>query len=369
MAEPLKNQYGPAVPAQIARMIADVWKPFDAKTFLADCLDGYESLELMPRGRRIAWALQKHLPKSFPQAVKILIRSLGAPNEQAMGNGLSSFLYMPHAFFVAENGLDHFEESMRAQYEITQRFTAEFSIRPFLEKNPARTLARLKEWTRDPSEHVRRLVSEGTRPRLPWAGRLREFQKDPAPTLALLERLKDDPSEYVRRSVANHLNDIGKDHPRILLGCARRWMADASPERKRLIRHALRSLVKAGNADALAILGFAGTSGMVIGAVRVAPRRVKRGGTVEFSCHLLNGGGRARRVMIDYRVHYPKASGKSSVKVFKLTSRTLPAGAMFPVSGKISLRDLTTRRHHPGVHRIELLVNGRIFDLGTFALG
>ncbi len=150
---------------------------------------------------------------NIPQAVDVLLASASQPHEHRASGGMAAFLYMPHLFFVARHGLDHFEDSMRAQHALTQLFTAEYSIRAFLEKHPEATLARLREWTADPSHHVRRLVSEGTRPRLPWAPRLRAFQKDPRPVLELLELLKDDPELYVRRSVANNLNDIGKDHP------------------------------------------------------------------------------------------------------------------------------------------------------------
>ena len=169
---------------------------------------------------------------------------------------MAAFLYMPHLFFVARHGLDHFEDSMRAQHALTQLFTAEYSIRAFLEKHPGATLARLREWTADPSHHVRRLVSEGTRPRLPWAPRLRAFQKDPRPVLELLELLKDDPELYVRRSVANNLNDIGKDHPALLTAVAKRWLRGASPERRWIVSHALRSAVKRADAGALGALGY-----------------------------------------------------------------------------------------------------------------
>ena len=178
---------------------------------MRDATRGLEALELMDRGRHVMRAMRTHLPQDPAEAIGILERSLGPPLDGTEGHGMAPFRYLPHVLFVATHGLRCFEASMRAQHALTQRFTAEFSVRPFLEAEPARTLARLTAWTRDPSPHVRRLVSEGTRPRLPWAGRLRAFQRDPTPTLALLERLKDDPHPYVRRSVANHLNDIGKD--------------------------------------------------------------------------------------------------------------------------------------------------------------
>src|SRR5918999_792307 len=236
MAEPLKNSYGPEVPRRIGAMIAAVDTAFPVDAFLADALEGYEELELTPRARHIADALGRHLPQDYERAVEILVASLGPKLDSPELTGMDVFLYMPHVFFVAERGGDHFEASMRAQYELTQRFSAEFSIRVFLERYPEATLARLRELALDPSAHVRRLVSEGTRPRLPWTPRLRAFQDDPRPVLELLELLRDDPELYVRRSVANNLNDIGKDHPDLLLDTARAWLMDATEERRGLIR-------------------------------------------------------------------------------------------------------------------------------------
>jgi len=368
MAEPLKNLYGPDIPVKIAAMISGVYSGFDKKAFITDCLDGYEALELMPRGWKIAHTLKRHLPGDFPEAIGILVRSFEPVHQKTQGEGLASFLYMPHAFFVAEYGLDHFEVSMRAQYEITQRFTAEFSIRPFLEKHQARTLAHLRQWASDPDPHVRRLVSEGIRPRLPWAGRLREFQKNPAPVLELLELLKDDPELYVRRSVANNLNDIGKDHPDLLVQTAKKWMKGAGPDRKWIIRHALRSLIKQGNAGALAVLGYAGTDGVVIRKKQIAPGKVSLGQTVEISFEVVNQSGERQRLMIDFRVHYVKASGKTGIKVFKLKACLLGAEGKLLVTKKIALKDLTTRKHYPGLHRVDILLNGQVIGLGDFEL-
>ena len=162
-------------------MIRAVHADFPQDEFLRDALAGFGPLSLTGRGFHIAAALRKHLPADYPQAIDVLLASASQPHEHRASGGMAAFLYMPHLFFVAQHGLDHFEDSMRAQHALTQLFTAEYSIRAFLEKHPEATLARLREWTRDPSPHVRRLVSEGTRPRLPWAPRLRAFQKDPRP--------------------------------------------------------------------------------------------------------------------------------------------------------------------------------------------
>ncbi len=368
MAEPLKNQFGPEIPEKIAGMIARVFPGFDAESFVEDALDGYEALELTPRGRRIAAALRRHLPDDYETALDILMASLGPRLDRTEDPGMEVFLYLPHVFFVGDFGVDHFQVSMEAQYELTQRFTAEFSIRPFLERHPEATLARLEEWTRDPSPHVRRLVSEGTRPRLPWAPRLRQFQRDPAPVLALLELLKDDPELYVRRSVANNLNDIGKDHPGLLVETARCWLVGASEERRWLVRHALRSAVKRGDPDALAVLGFARDVKVRVSSVRIAPERVAVGDAVSIACEVANTDVGKQNLMVDLRVHFIKANGSPSPKVFKLKAVELAPGESARMRKTISLRSMTTRKHYPGPHRVELVLNGAARPLGAFEL-
>jgi len=367
LAEPLKNSYGPEIPRRIAAMIAQVHPAFPTRAFLRDALAGYEALELMPRGRHIAQALRSHLPQDVPAALDILLASLDSPRGDA-GGSLASFLFMPHTVYVSAYALDHFEAAMRAQHALTQRFTAEFSIRPFIEKHPERTLAQLRAWTRDPSPHVRRLVSEGTRPRLPWAPRLRALQRDPRPVLELLELLKDDPELYVRRSVANHLNDIGKDHPELLATIAKRWLKNASPERAWIVRHALRSAIKRGEAGALAVSGFGAKAEVAVRKAAITPARVRIGGKVRIVFDLVNKLSRSQRVLADLCVHYQKANRKTGPKVFKLkTVELAPRGALH-FEKKLSLADLTTRRHFPGRHRVEVLLNGRAVALGEFLL-
>ncbi|MBX3650293.1 MAG: DNA alkylation repair protein [Burkholderiales bacterium] len=367
MAEPLKNSYGPEIPRRIARMIAQVHPAFPARAFLRDALDGYAALELMPRGHHIARALRKHLPQEVPAALDILLASLDAPRGDSSGP-LASFLFMPHTVYVAAYALDHFEAAMLAQHVLTQRFTAEFSIRPFIEKYPERTLAVLRSWTRDPSPHVRRLVSEGTRPRLPWAPRLRALQRDPRPALELLELLKDDPELYVRRSVANHLNDIGKDHPALLNAVAKRWLKGASPERAWIVRHALRSAIKRGDAGALAVSGFGAKAEVSVRKAAVTPQRLAIGGRIAIRFELANRKTTPQRILADLRVHYAKAGGRTSAKVFKLKTVELRPKETLAFTKKLSLADLTTRKHHPGLHRLEVLLNGRAVALGEFLL-
>ncbi|HZI16220.1 MAG TPA: DNA alkylation repair protein, partial [Myxococcus sp.] len=303
------------------------------------------------------------LPRDYPSTVEVLLRSLGPVLERTDGWGMEVFFYLPHVLYVAEHGVEHFEESMRAQHALTQRFTAEFSIRAFLQRDPERTLARLREWAEEPSAHVRRLVSEGTRPRLPWAPRLRAFQEDPRPVLALLERLKDDPEEYVRRSVANNLNDIGKDHPALLVRVAEAWLKDATPERERLIRHALRSAVKRGEPEALAVLGAGRPTGIEVRATSL-PRRAPLGGKVDVRFEVANRSRKSQKLVVDLAVFFLKARGEARPKVFKVRALTLGPGQAEQLGRSVSFEQLTTRRHYPGPHRFEVRVNGQGLPLG-----
>lgn len=232
---------------------------FDADTFQRDALAGLEGLSILQRGHFLAKVLRDHLPPRYSDAIEILLGSLTPPLQETSDFTLSGFFYLPHVSFVSNYGLDPagnggddpFETSMRAQFELTRRFSAEFSIRAFLIRWPERTLARLMEWTRHPDPHVRRLCSEGSRPRLPWAQRIPAFVRDPRPALPILESLKDDPELYVRRSVANHVGDIAKDHPELAFELCHKWLKGASAERKWLIRHAVRHPAKHGVATAL----------------------------------------------------------------------------------------------------------------------
>ena len=349
-------------------MIARVEPRFPVEAFLAEALDGFEDLELTPRARHLADALASQLPADDERAVDILTRSLGPPIEADELTGIDAFLYLPHVFFVAEHGLGHWEASMRAQYELTQRFTAEYSIRAFIDHEPGRTLDRLREWTTDPSPHVRRLVSEGTRPRLPWAPRLARFIDDPAPVVELLERLKDDPALYVRRSVANNLNDIGKDHPVVLVATCRRWSANATDDRRWVIRHALRTAVKRGDRDALASLGFSDPDAAALSRFEVDSPRPRIGDSVRVSFSLRNSSDRTAAFNAHLRVHFVKANGRTSPKVFKVREVELDPDEEVTLSKSISLQQRTTRTHHAGVHAVEVIVNGLATPAGSFTI-
>lgn len=368
----MKNAIEEPTLRALAADVAAAWAPFDASRFVARAVDGLDALELLGRARHVADVLRGELPDDVPRALGVLGASLGPPLElvrgDVLGTGAGGLLHLVHGEFVARHALQHFDAAFAFMRELTRRFTAEFAVRPFVEREPERALAVLSEWAGDADAHVRRLVSEGLRPRLPWGRRLRVFERDPAPVLALLERLRDDPTEYVRRSVANHLNDLGKDRPELLVATARRWLDGAPAERERLVGRALRTLVKAGHADALALVGAGRAPEVAVRAVRFEPRAVERGGRLVIDLVLASTSAREQELLVDYAVHYVKADGSRRPKVFKGRRLTLAAGAEEALRFTRSFADMTTRRHHPGRHAAALLVNGAAYDLGEFDL-
>ncbi len=366
MAEKLKHFFSEEVVCSIASEMCRVHSSFRKRPFVDACMAGLDDLELTTRAWHIADVMYDHLPRPFPAAAEILVASLGPEIQPTGENGLAPLRYMPHVFFVQKHGLDDFEAAMRAQYELTKRFSAESSIRAFLVKYPKGTYARLIEWARDDNAHVRRLVSEGTRPRLPWAPRLRAFQEDPRPVIALLELLKDDPERYVQRSVANNLNDIGKDHPDLAVEVCRRWSIGVSAERAWIVRHALRSLVKRAHRGALETLGVGRKPNVSIAGVRLVPAAVTLGGDLQFTFEIASTAKGVQNLLVDYAVHFVKANGATRPKVFKLRKIALSPSARVELGSTVSFEDMTTRHHYPGRHRIDVLINGVAHPLAEF---
>ena len=358
VADTLKSRFGPEVVHGLAADLAGVAPTFDVDGFTRMALDGFEDLELTDRSRHIARALAVHLPADPTTAMHTIVAALGAPLGDTL-EGMDAFRYMPYGHWVAEHGLADVETALDLQHALTQRFTAEFSIRAFIQQAHEPTMARLRRWAVDENHHVRRLVSEGTRPRLPWAPVLRDFVADPSPILPLLEALKDDPSDYVRRSVANNLNDIAKDHPDLVVRIAQRWWADATDDRQRLVRHALRTLVKRGHAGALAVLGYDPAAPVVVDRVVVEPPVGVIGQRVRVAVDLRTDGPAPTPALVDLVVGFVKADGSVRPKVFKGAALHLEPGVVQQVGNTISLRQHTTRTHHPGTHTVAVQVNGR----------
>lgn len=368
MAAPLKDLLDAALVREIARELRSVHRAFDLEAFVARSTRGLDRLELTARAAHIADAFHEFLPRPFARAAAVMEAALG-PEIPATGeNGLAPLRYLPHVSYVQKYGLDDYDAAIRLQAELTKRFSAEYSIRAFLSHHPERTYRQMLAWARDENPHLRRLASEGVRPRLPWALRLRVYQEDPGPVLALLEILKDDPVRYVQRSVANNLNDIAKDHPALVVETCRRWSKNAAPGRTWVVGHALRSLVKAGNQEAISILGGADRPRVAIENIRITPKRARLGDKVRLSFELRSTARSAQRLIVDYVVHFVKANGKTSPKVFKLRTLTLERGKTVTLSATFSLVEMTTRKHYAGKHRIEAVVNGARQELGAVAV-
>lgn len=362
-----KDYFNEALATNMASRIQAIYPAFAAQAFVDEVAPQLDGLEMKARTAVFADALHKHLPADFAQAWAILAQTLGPGLGSSEGALAEGWHYWPVALFIEKYGLESFDDAMPALLAITKRHTAEFAIRPYLLRYPEQTLALLHQWALDDNEHVRRLVSEGTRPRLPWGARLKPFMQDPSLTLALLEKLKDDPSAYVRRSVANHLNDIGKDNPAILLQTAVRWQEGATPERRWIIGHALRSLVKAGHPTALQLLGY-GPAAVRLHNLQLQPTPLPFGQTLFISFSLENESETAQAVIVDYVVHFVKARGGRSAKVFKLRTFTLDGREQRTLQKRHAFVPITTRRYYPGMHRVEIQVNGEIVGSAEFEL-
>lgn len=354
----MKNWFNEAFYRRTAAQLAALHPRFDADRFLAHVLDDLEAHELMARLHRTADALHLALPLPFAEQLGVL----RAHAPQIAHN----FIAIWPCAFVARHGLDQPSLSLPALRELTRHGSAEFAIRPFLVRDLPGTLAVLHAWSNSDDEHVRRLASEGSRPRLPWGERLQALVTDPSPTLPLLATLRTDPSLYVRKSVANHLNDITKDHPELALDVVSGW--DRSDARTAwIVRHALRTLIKRGHPRALSLLG-AGAAPKLDATITATPRRIQLGDTITLAATLTSTARRAQSLLIDYVVHYARASGRASEKVFKWTELTLAPGETATPTKRQTIRDFTTRKHHPGRHRVELQINGRRVAETAFTL-
>lgn len=365
MAETLKTFFSPSLVRHLGADLVRAHARFPVEAFVKDASKGLQTLELLDRARHIAAALKRHLPAPYPDALDVVVRALGPEldGDELIGVGMAPFIYLPHALFIAQHGLEHFDLSMRAQYELTKRFSAESSIRAYIAQDPERAFAFFRDWARDPNPHVRRLVSEGTRLRLPWAGRVAWLDSHPEPVIALLEQLKDDPTTLVRRSVANNLNDLGKVHPALLTRTCAAWLSGGPPTRRALIEHALRSAIKRGEPEALSLLGFGARPAVAVQDVRLTPARIAVGGRVSVAFELRSTSAESQTLLVDLVVHFVKANGQTRPKVFKLRRVSLGPRASTQLTGTVSFATMTTRRHFAGDHRLDVLVNGVTYAL------
>lgn len=332
---------------------------FDRSRFEASVLEKMPELELKQRIALIAGVLGEHLDADFARAAHQIRSALPPPLDPTLtDDDFGDFIFAPLGKYVENHGIDHYDVSMDLLKELTMRFSMEGSVRPFIDHRPDETMQLFESWARDDNYHVRRLVSESTRPALPWAPRIGLDVRDPLP---LLDILHADPTRYVTRSVANHLNDISKVDPALVIESLNRWrrLGDQSPdELDWMTRHALRTLLKRGNPDAMRVLGYSPEARVRVGEIALASPVVCAGESLAFSVDVAAEADEL--VMVDYAIDFVKKNGERKPRVFKLKNLSLADEQTMTLSKRHPLRsDATTYRLYPGQHRLSILINGR----------
>lgn len=357
MTEPLKYMYNPEFFEYLCSVLKKTIPNFNNRRFIHTIFDSeWPDLELKQRTRKVTLAMHAELPPDFEKAVHCVVATAKEYLQAQYDKAVYPLIFLPD--YIEVYGLDHFEKSMDAIENITQLISAEFAIRPFIEKYPQKTMQKMMQWSKHESPNVRRLSSEGCRPRLPWGMGLPEFKKDPTPILPILENLKKDKSEFVRKSVANNLNDIAKDHPNLVLKIARQWK-NGSPETNWILKHGSRTLLKKGHTRALDFHGFNPRLKTQVPVLNFEKNKIKIGKSGEFSFSAINQEKRKSNLRIEYAITFITATGKESRKVFKVTEKVFGAGEKINFSRQQRFTDFTTRKHFPGKHNLEIVINGK----------
>lgn len=347
---------------KMATVFSRAYPPFNKARFHRNT-ENLSELELKARVLLLRDALAQELPEDFKKAQEILKQVLDA-------HVLTGFQLWPISEFISKFGLNDFELSFSTMNLLTRQFTSEFAIRPFLLKDHEKCLKILSRWTRVPNVHVRRWVSEGTRPILPWGGKIPAFILNPQLTLPLLEDLKYDDELYVRKSVANHLNDISKNHPELVIKILKQWNKDAPAEHAAKIqwitRHALRVLIKKGHPGALKLMGAGDKCEIDFHALKLQEKKFRTGDVLEFEFSLTSTGKKKQKLIIDYVIDFVKSNGKHSPKVFKLKTLEIAPGEKILLSKKHPLRKITTMTFFKGEHYLSIQINGKIYEKASW---
>ena len=376
MGEPIKNMYNERFFDNFTKDLKLVIHDLDAREFVSQVMDDeWENREFKQRSQHITTVLQKFLPTDYKDAIAKILELLerikdaypdfSEINDNSFGLALEYGWILDN--FVEQYGLDDYETSIRAIEKITQFTSCEFSIRPFIIKYPAETMAQMLAWTQHEHWGVRRLASEGCRPRLPWAMALPNLKKDPAPILPILEILKNDVSRFVRLSVANNLNDIAKDNPEIVVELAKKWQGE-SKEIDWILKHGSRTLLKQGHTEIMALFGFNDVKNISIEGFQLLTPEVKIGDSLEFSFKLLNNSDKKANIRLEYGLYYQKANGTLAKKVCKISEKEYAAHSTTPITRKHSFRVVTTRKLHLGRHQVSVIINGNEFEKYDFEL-
>ena len=354
MAEALKDMYTKKFLIGFATKVQGAYGTFDCEGFVATAVDAtWEELKLKERMRRITETLGMYLPKRFEEAIKVLFDI----DESCVG---FPYLFFPDFVAVYGKHPEHFQLSMEALERFTIRSSSEFAVRPFITRDPERMICQMLKWSQSSNQHVRRLASEGCRPRLPWGEALTVFKNDPIPVLAVLENLKEDPSLYVRKSVANNLNDISKDNPLVVIEIIRKWKG-VHPYTDWILRHASRTLIRMANPEVMKLFGYEESMDGCLttsATLHIDLPEVRIGESSELKYEINIRQGEPVHIRIEYGIDFVKARGKTSRKLFLLSDKTVPGGTYLKGSRMHRWKNLTTRKHYPGEHTIVLLING-----------
>lgn len=359
MAEPLKNMYNKPYLEKFADVFVNVYPEFDKKKFYKLVFDNeWDSKELKQRMRHIAQSLHMVLPGDYRKNIGILKKAVPK---------FKGFLSMIFPDYVEIYGMDDPDTSIPALELFTQYGSSEFAVRPFIIKYQKKMIPQLIKWAKHKNFHVRRLASEGSRPRLPWAIALPEFKKDPRPVIKVLELLREDDSEYVRKSVANNLNDISKDNPGVTFDIAKKWYGK-NKDTNWIVKHGLRGLLKKGNTEALKLFGFYGAKGIRTSELLLSSSKIKQGNKLEFSFSVKPVNPHNENIRLEYTIDFITSTGKLSRKIFKITEGKFEKGKNYTYTKKHSFHDLTIRKHFIGKHKIAIIVNGekvreKVFDV------
>ncbi len=355
MSSLLKDIYSAAFYEELGKQLKKTLPKFSTTAFNQQIFTpDWKQKELKDRMRHTADVLHVQLPKDFREAAPLLHAFCERLSVVQVPGGSLALMFLPD--YVERYGIDHYEAAVPLLEKITPITSCEFAVRPFLIRYPGPMLKQMIRWSRHSNHHVRRLASEGSRPRLPWAIALPAFKQDPGPVLPLLENLRNDPSEYVRRSVANHLNDIAKDNPAIVLEVARAWKG-VSPETDALIKHACRTLLKKADSGILSLFGLDAKRLELSGFTH--RRKLRMGETLDFRFTITNTGKQPVLARLEYALYFLRQNGRYGKKVFKISERTLPGGAAIDIARNHAFRPITTRVYYSGVQRLSIIVNGR----------
>lgn len=358
--------FKPAFIREFADALALSLPDFDKKGFERKVFDKtWKDKELKQRTRHIVLVLHKLLPEHFPDAVKVIVQTVA--NLKAQHIKEVSFGYISLPEYIEVYGVEHYKESVQAMEKITGFMTCEFAVRPFIVKYGDKMMKQMLAWSKHKDAKVRRLSSEGCRPRLPWAMVLPEFKKDPTPILPILENLKADTDIWVKKTVANNLNDISKDHPDLAISIFKKWLGD-NADTDWIVKHAARTLLKAGNKEVMELFGFKKDKHIVLSNFSVLTPEVKMGKDLLFSFTIVNKGKGTKLIRLEYAMYYLRNNGTHSKKVFKISEREYLGESELLVTRKQSFKPITTRVYYPGLHKVSIIVNGHEMDIAEFDL-